>query len=362
MSNSASALGIAKDHGSAPREIIRGLDALRFVTAMWVAFSHGARFPIERVINPDSTFHKVLYLLNNTTFNGTAAVSVFFLISGFLIHQSNLGKPSVATTPFWIRRGVRIGVPLLIVLVAAQLLGPKYVSALDRILWSVYAELVYYFLYPLLLPLIRRFGISKILASSLLISLMMIGPKPSAIYLWEFGHAATWLFCAPLWLMGCYLADNRLMIARVSRRYSVWLFRLCALLYCYISTILATHAGALEIGYTWTIWPFGIFCMFWLDAEIAGAGSKWPQTTLERFGLAGYSLYLTHRFALTYLQGSIMANLSPVATWLAGLGLILGLTWIFYRFIEWPGHQLARLLGRSGSFKDGKALSPEVAP
>jgi peptidoglycan/LPS O-acetylase OafA/YrhL len=340
----------AVEHGVRPRDVVIGLDTLRFVTAMWVAFSHGARFPIDRVIAPDTSFRKVLYLINNTTFNGTAAVSVFFLISGFLIHGANVGKSSVEMFPFWTRRIVRIGIPLAVVIFAARLLGAQYTAALDRILWSVYAEVIYYLLYPLLIPYLFRFGTGQILVGSLCVSLIMLVLQPSNVYLWSFGNAFTWLFCAPLWLMGCYLAEHRELIAKMSRRFSVWVFRAGALAYCYASTILATHLGDHVIGYTWTIWFFGVFCIFWLDAEMATASIEAPSALLERFGLGGYSLYLTHRFALTYVQQS-WSQLSPFVFWLLTLAAVLALTWTFYRLVEWPSHLLARKLGRrTGSF------------
>jgi peptidoglycan/LPS O-acetylase OafA/YrhL len=335
----------ATDHGVRPREVVRGLDTLRFVAALWVAFSHGARFPIERVFLPDTALHKTLYLLNNTTFNGFAAVSMFFLISGFLIHGANVGKRNVEIVPFWTRRVVRIGIPLAAVIFAARFLGPSYVAGLNRIVWSVYAELIYYLLYPLLLPVIFRFGISKVLLASLFISIAMVTLHPEAIYLWHFRTPWTWLFCAPLWLMGCYLAEHRAPISRVSGRLPIWAYRIGAIGYCYISTILANHLGSIVIGYTWTIWFYGLFCVFWLDAEMALGTGKAPIAFLERFGLAGYSLYLTHRFALIFVQENL-TDLPPFAFWIATIAAIMALTWAFYRIVEWPSHNVARSLGR----------------
>lgn len=288
---------VAEDHGVERRNLTPGLDSLRFVTAIWVAFSHGARFPIDRIIQPDSLPHKALLALGKTMFNGTAAVAVFFLISGLLIHGANVGRRSVAILPFWTRRGVRIGLPLLTILAIAHLLGPAYEVSLNEVLWSVIAEIVYYALYPLALPFIARFGIGRILAVSLVISLVMIGTHADRVYLWSFG-AWTWLFCAPLWLMGCFLAEHRQMVSTAVARVSVWWFRASAIVYCFASTVLATHAGKIVIGYTWTIWAFGAFCIFWLASEMCHASISRPQPLLERLGLAGYSIYLTHKLPL----------------------------------------------------------------
>jgi peptidoglycan/LPS O-acetylase OafA/YrhL len=259
--------------------------------------------------------------------------------------EGDVGKTHVDVTRFWIRRGVRIGVPLIAVILAARAAGPDYVVALDKILWSVYAELIYYALYPLLLPYMTRFGIGRFLAVSFALSAALLLSSPKEVYLWGFGVELTWLFCAPLWLLGCYLAEHRSLVSKISRRVSVWTFRIGAVAYCYLSTILATHLGNLIIGYTYTIILFGVLCVFWLDAEMANGTGKSPVRLLERFGLAGYSLYLTHRFALTFMS-DYQIKFAPAAAWIITLAAILTLTWVFYRLVEWPSHLLARSLGR----------------
>lgn len=340
----------ARDHGVSPRGVVRGLDTLRFITAMWVAFYHGARFPVNRVISPDSTIDRFFLLIGNTTWNGTAAVTVFFLISGFLIHVGNVGRSRVNVPTFWLRRGIRIGLPLLVTIVIVKLLGSGYVRVLDGILWTVYAEIAYYLLYPLFLPLIFRYGVAPILTVSLIISLAMIASRPNEIYLFGFGLKATWLFNAPLWLMGCYLAERRDEIGQLAGRIPLWLLRSGVIFYCYGSTILANHLTSFSIGYTWTIWPFGMYCMLWLDAEMRRGTGRATFPIFERFGLAGYSLYLTHKVPIHFVQ-SELGYLSPVSSWFVTLGGVAVTTWAFYRLIEWPAHKLARSFGRSHQTK-----------
>jgi len=337
-----------------------GLDTLRFVTAMWVAFSHGARFPIDQLVLPDTALHKVLYMLCKTTFNGTAAVAVFFLISGFLIHGATLRRGRVEIVSFWIRRGVRICVPLAIILLAAKLFGPDYQESLSHVTWSVYSEIIYYALYPLFLPLISRCGIGRILLISLTISFAMIATHPANVYLWSFGLPLTWLFCAPLWLMGCYLAENTSKIMQYSQALPVWVYRVGAVGFCYVSTILAGHIGNVSIGYTWTIWIFGIFCLFWLAAEMARGTGTHPGSWLERFGLAGYSLYLVHKLVITLTMPLLRAH--PLSYWfLVNLGIIFA-GWTFYKVVEEPSHRLARALGsRVEKFAAASTAGNEIA-
>jgi peptidoglycan/LPS O-acetylase OafA/YrhL len=340
----------AVDHGVRPRQVVLGLDTLRFVTAMWVAFYHGARFPMNRVVEPDSSFHKVLLFIGNTTWNGTAAVTVFFVISGFLIHVGNVGKQKVDLRSFWLRRGVRIGVPLIATVLIANAFGPDYVYILRSILWTIYAEIIYYALYPLILPVIFRFGIGRVLLTSLVISIGIIVSHPQEIYLFAFGVKLTWLFNAPLWLMGCYLAERRGKINAIANKYPLWILRCGVVFYCYASTILATHLGRIVIGYTWTIWIFGAYCMVWIDAEMARGTGRNTLQIFERFGLAGYSLYLMHKIAIHFVSKEV-TQFVPFVSWLVTLTAICILTWLFYRLVEWPAHKLARSFGRTNSPK-----------
>lgn len=336
---------IAQDHATSPRNTIYGLDGLRFIAALWVAFSHGARFPIDRVLAPDTTAAKVIHVLAKTTFNGTAAVTVFFVLSGFIIHRANVGQRRVDALPFWIRRGVRIGGPLIAIVAVAALLGSEYTHSLSQVLWSVYAEIIYYALYPLLLPLLTRFGSTRVLIASLVMSLGLLLTAPTSIYLWSFG-AWTWLFCAPLWLLGCVLAEHEAAISGIASRVSVWFFRLGALLYCLASTILATHAGSLAVGYTWTIIPFGLFCVVWIAAEMRSYRAGKATLVLSRLGLGSYALYLVYKLPITFFEKA-MTDIHPVAYWLLLLAAIGASTFAMYRLIEWPSHQLARRWGKA---------------
>lgn len=343
--NSNSVNDLVADHGVGRSNLVYGLDSLRFFTAMWVAFSHGANFPIASYAKPDNLIGKILFLISRTTFNGTAAVAVFFVISGFLIHGANLKKEKIDASNFLIRRLVRIIFPLIAVLIIAIIVGSKYYIALADVLWSVYAEIIYYLIYPILFIAIRKFSIGTVLAFSFAISILMIALNRDCVYLWSFGNGLTWLFCLPLWLAGCLLAEKRAYFAKASEKIPVVAFRFLAIFYCLASTILATHLGNVVIGYTWTIWFFGIFCMYWLAAEMHYGFARHPGSIFEKFGLAGYSLYLTHKLVLTFCDDRVSLA-SPLLLWLLKVAGVLVGAWLFYRTVEWPSHRLARALGK----------------
>jgi peptidoglycan/LPS O-acetylase OafA/YrhL len=209
---------LATDHGVGRSNLVYGLDSLRFFTAMWVAFSHGANFPIASYMRPEGLLGKASFLISKTMFNGTAAVAVF-VISGFLIHGANVKKEKIDVFSFLMRRCVRIILPLFAISILAYILGSRYVDALNDVLWSVYAEIIYYVIYPVIFKLVGRFGIERVLLISFTISMLMIIFKSDYVYLWSFRNGLTWLFCLPLWLAGCLLAEKRGCFAKASEKF-----------------------------------------------------------------------------------------------------------------------------------------------
>ena len=85
--------------------------------------------------------------------------------------------------------------------------------------------------------------------------------------------------------------------------------------------------------------------MVWLDAEMKRGTGRSTLKLLERFGLAGYSLYLTHVIAINLVNANLtLANL--FFQWLITLFSVAIVAWSFYRIVEWPAHKLARAVGR----------------
>jgi len=153
---------------------VRGLDSLRFIAALWVAFSHGAAIPFKLLlVNGGQVAHAVADL-SGVLFNGVAAVSVFFVISGFCIHFPSARADRIHTRVFLIRRYTRIGGPLIATWVIIACSPARVASAGQAVLWSVYCELIYYSLYPLLFKLFLSLGIETILAAATLVSVLLI--------------------------------------------------------------------------------------------------------------------------------------------------------------------------------------------
>ena len=69
---------------------VKGLDSLRIVLALVVAFSHGFGIDFQLFLDREAALSSGLgsaaWLLAGNLYNGQAAVIVFFLVSGFVIH------------------------------------------------------------------------------------------------------------------------------------------------------------------------------------------------------------------------------------------------------------------------------------
>lgn len=321
---------------------VRGLDSFRFIAASVVAAGHGGWISFDRIFGAVPGPLKVVAGIWDAVPNGTLAVCVFFFISGFCIHFPNIGKERVSVGSFLIKRFVRIGLPLLAIIALAHAAGAHYVAGLDAVLWSVYCELAYYALYPLLFRAIHRQTL-RATAVSVVISALVLALHPMAARPWNFG-VLTFLFCSPMWLLGAHLAeryrDGSLFVAKLP---SVGLLRAALPVYAVAAIFLFYHAP-IHIPLTWSVAAFVPAGYLWLAAELQRLTSHGMNERLERLGVAAYSMYLTHRFALTFFADHLASW--PTILFYGLQAIAIGVaTFAFYRLVEKPSHRLAKKLG-----------------
>jgi peptidoglycan/LPS O-acetylase OafA/YrhL len=324
------------------RHEVRGLDTLRFVAAATVALSHGAAFPLGAWLGKGAGWERLLIGAYDVSFDGVAAVIVFFVISGFCIHYGPATGAPFRLLPFWVRRGVRIAIPLAGAIAVADVLGAAAKGALEVVLWSVYCELIYYALYPALRAAFARFGLRRILLGSCVIAAAIIGVGWATPYYWTFSPALTWLICLPAWLLGCVLAEQ------VAKRRGgrgpdrVWLWRAATWAYAAGATAVFFH-GPLRIGYPLLLFPFQLLAFKWVSAETAHFEWTAPSALLEWGGRWSYSLYLIHNIAIaeTPLSTSALAW-----SWGLRIGLVVAGSLAFFFVVEAPSHRLARAAAR----------------
>lgn len=295
---------------------IDGLDSLRFFCALAVCLHH---------LLPSPFAHWV---------NGPAAVLVFFVISGFCVHYPYRVNRHVPCLSHWVRRYLRVGLPLIAIILLGKASGTVTEVLEFSILWSVVCELYYYALYPLILKCLRQFGWKRVLVVSYIAALAVILTQPDAYYFNAFSWRLNWIVGLPSWLLGCLLAENW---EKTKITTSIWVYRCTAL----TLSVLTAHFQNI-IGFPWTLTLFAVFVYFWLAQEILHFKhhTAWPWS--QWAGQWSYSFYLCH---IPAAQVLVQLGLTPLH-WALQVGAAIIFSLVFYYLIEWPSHQLGRRVSK----------------
>jgi peptidoglycan/LPS O-acetylase OafA/YrhL len=320
---------------------VRGLDSLRFFMALWVVISHLGFLSLPAAIDKSTTLGFIIIGTYNNAFCAPAAVIVFFVISGFCIQYPYRNR-AIPLKAFFVRRYIRILLPMAASLALALLVGLKVGDLNDSILWSLICEEIYYAIYPLLLLLQSRIGWGALIWSSAVISIGVALTDPAAGDYPSYGWL-NWLLALPCWLMGCYLAATLDRPAPTVSSSCIWRWRIGIWMLSVICSVLRFHSF---VAYPWTLNLFAIVAMFWLRREIAYYHTGRPSSIFEQAGKWSYSLYLVHLTAaqLLVLIGFQLVN--PNLQTIIRLAFVLLICFLFYKVVEQPSHALARFTAR----------------
>jgi peptidoglycan/LPS O-acetylase OafA/YrhL len=321
---------------------VAGLDALRFVLALWVVFSHVGFVPLLSMFGLEQVW--IARGLYNNLFSGPAAVIVFFVISGFCIHRPAATGDAIVAFPYYVRRYVRILVPMAIGVWLSNRVGHELHSFHDSILWSLVCEEVYYAIYPALLVARRRSSSwLPLVAVAFVAALVVVLRAPGAGDYPSFGPALNWVVGLPCWLLGCELAERTLRPRRAPPPGAIWGWRAAAWALASLCSVLRFHT---PLGYPWTLDLFAVFAFFWLEREIAHHRVRPPPRVLEWAGKWSYSLYLVH-VAAGLVFARLALDLSPATRWLAAITFVLAACYGFYLLVERPAHLAARRISEA---------------
>jgi peptidoglycan/LPS O-acetylase OafA/YrhL len=289
---------------------------------------------------------EVLGKLLRDSINGPAAVIVFFVISGFCIHWPHRTAGRIGLD-YFVRRYVRIGVPLCAALLISPNLGIPAADLVKSVLWSLYCELAYYSIYPLLARLARGIGWRALTSVAFVVPFLWAVVWPSHFGNYTEGLLHNVVFGLPCWLMGCLLAERQSSGTRTSG--DIWLWRGAAFLASVATLELRFHT---PVHFDLSLNFFGILVFYWLSRELDYYQTRTPWSWLERAGAWSYSLYVMHP-AAGQVTAKLFSSWSLGAQWLVRIPMTLGICYLFYLVVEKPSHRLARLAGR--------ALRPPVA-
>lgn len=322
------------------------VDSIRFILAFVVMLSHFDNVYADSLKHSTFLAAKYIGIFLANAFDGTSAVIAFFIISGFVIHYPcKNGINNVLQ--FWIRRFLRILVPLAIILSA----GIAFDHPEKTVTWSLFCELIYYAIYPLLFKIKLSWKTKFIIAWIIAALIIGIASYHDILaflkqtnnnyqgYYWQFGNYATWIIGLPCWLLGVLIAENIDQLKTVSFS-RVLGYRI--LVYA-ISCFCCAGKFHLHLSYILSMNIFALLLYKWIQTEIVYFKNKQPNPVLEKMGKFSYSLYLCHPLVFLILKHYILFNNFTYPVFIL---LTILVAYLFYLLIERPSHQLARGINR----------------
>jgi len=276
-------------------------------------------------------------------------VIAFFVISGIVIHLPYSDKNNVANPiNYLIRRYLRIGIPMI----AAVLIAFVFNLKTDIFpLWSLYCELFYYTIFPLLLILIRKIGINKVLVFSFIISYLIIIAVTNSLAdfihqnksyngnYWQMGTFITCIIGLPCWLLGVKIAeDMRTLLSSTITAKRIYLMRACVFLAAFFCSVARFH---FSLSYLLSLNIFAILAYSWIKLEITFWKDRRALSLLENAGKWSYSLYLCHALGIIWVAHFFPSN----STWhILTLQCFtsLAISYLFYLVIEKTSHHFIR--------------------
>ena len=325
-----------------------GIDSLRFALALIVMFGHCQNPIVDTLKNSGVAAIRYAGLLLGVSFVGIVAVIAFFVISGFVIHYPHQDKP-LNLKRFFTRRYTRVLLPLVVVMLAGIPFGSPEVS----VVWSLYCELIFYTLYPVLRAIDLPWSTKTALAFVVCVVVIVVGARfdiQSMLHqtdinyhgeYWQLGNALTWLVGLPCWLLGVELASRIDTVRqRVSDRRIV-LLTLLAFGLMVMTSVLRFHFFVSNII---SMTLIAIPLAKWIEYEIVYYRNRRPNAFLERCGKFSYSLYLSHPLVLAILYLIIPLNVYSYAGYIV---LVVASAYVVYQVLERPAHTLAQRLSGS---------------
>lgn len=379
------------------------LDGLRGISALMIVLFHykvgyGAPLLVDALISTTP-----LYFL----WNGPAAVSLFFVLSGFVLSYGYLkasGEQLLCLNCFYLSRAFRLLMPYAVafllsafcvhylfsylvtdpggrvlfffgtwidasampvrsLLMDGLLYRPGIVYSVVPQAWTLSVELYLSLLFPLLVMLARR-------AEWLFVGIILLIP---VYHYLPFNHPYPLMTSGLLhFMLGMLLARYRHSLANLSLLRSAWhrwIFLIIGLVCLSVRELINVPLKVFSpFGVTvWDISAFGAFVIVWAALVSVPFQRFLCMSWIQWLGRISYSFYLLH-FLVLYLlvprvlqAGNALGIVGPTA-WLLGLAAALVLSLVlaqcFYWAVEQPFTGLARRVAKARDKTRRVAASP----
>ena len=381
---------------------VRALDSVRGIASLVVVANHavlaipGFDDLVWADPNAERTFsfdwrHALTYSPLHVFWAGHEAVTVFFVLSGFVLTMSILSRPEKYVF-YAIRRFARIWLPFcasillaaLSSILALQIAHPQGLSpwilsvlyvphdlgqifvqllmgglkgemSLNPVMWSLVHELRISFLMPVIIYLARRHRYILLAVCCACLAPGLAGANVYSLSAYSlqgsFAQTANYI---PLFAMGSLLALHHKSIgdriARLGRAPTMMLFATSFLLLL-CKWLFTDKAFVIHVANA-----LGASLLIALAFGVSRVRSKLEHSAFLWFGKISYSLYLTHLplLALTLAAFSTFLPL-PISIVVATMVVIAAAS-LFYVLVERPVHGFASGLFRSNSRQAAGAL------
>lgn len=335
------------------------LDALRIILAFWVTTGHLGVFPLFAGADPNTTVGRILIHGWSSLFWGVPAVICFFVISGFCIHLPHCHSVSFSISRYYVRRYIRILLPVGVIALAFHWSGVRS-PILGResilwkgVLWSLACEECYYAVYPLVRWFRLRQGWKPLLSGTFAVGIGAIFLFPNALDGSLPGTLQIAVILYPVWLLGCFLAEESGHLPVIDSAVEIWKWRFLAWFGSWLAEMIY-FKGKFPLGLT--LLSFGVLSFFWLQKEIAYCKHKQPPRILAWAGLWSYSLYLVHVPGARFFWRLRLPTFGYIVDWCLYFAFVFALSYAFYLCVERPSHRLARKLSTRNA---GPPQAPE---
>ncbi|MGZ3811159.1 MAG: acyltransferase family protein [Mucilaginibacter sp.] len=344
-----------------PSQSLVSIDIARAVAALGVFYYH------QQLGSVIAHYSGLKWFAYTDAFGATYAVPLFFLISGYCIHLSNIkyvrSKQPLPIGEYYKRRLLRIYPPYAVAVifsVAANYIInradhiPKndffvhllllqgftinYFSSINIVLWTISIELAFYILYPIFYYLRLRFSLNYALACTFVVSCISIVyffTKTDISLYQRYCVFNLWF----AWCCGAYLADKKVLNTDDLKK-SIYKIVYGVIFVAFFALKIVNQPKLAIIDYQLNILIWTAPLMFLLSNE------KWFSyrksiffKALAAIGLSSYSLYLFHE-PLIAIKNFAVHELLPAK--LQSIGVFVGfliipvITWFSYKYIEKP--------------------------
>ncbi len=354
-----------------PMQNIIAIDLLRALAALGV-------FTYHNHIGAFLAKYSGLSFISYTDVLGAIyAVPLFFLISGYCIHASNVKylKANVALPlkEYYRRRFLRIyppylfallfaivinyitaadkpaGVDLLVHLFSLQGFTVPYFNTINVVLWTISIELAFYAIYPVFYFIRFRYSLNYALLFTFIITCISIG------YFQISGNITiSQRFCVFnlwfAWCCGAFLADKKMLGPGDLKQPVYRVFYVVILLIFVGLKFIPNGVFIISDQFTILIWTAPMMFLISKENWLRERKNLWVIKITAAIGLSSYSLYLLHE-PLIALKNFLAHKYLPEKFQL--FGVILGIfiipviTWYSFKFIEKPFISRKKTIGKA---------------